>query len=263
MRSSTLPTSSSRFTIGPALTPSLDLSVRSRCERLGCCLLMVRCAMLIFVLHRVVDGASSASDTEGYRRAAGQTPHRKHCIVDKKLQQGHDVSCLILVAPPSEYCRWRASWWMLPAWPFIALASVWYMFLLPRLRGPYLLADSFEYMGARNQVRCFAQRDFQAKGLPRALGLRGCQVRGALMALVLLIMARYHWAEKARSSARHPYNLCVLGGPAARGIGDKTIARSLTTQPFYGQRLDRDHLRQQCLAICGRQGASWVYLLVS
>lgn len=42
---------------------------------------------------------------------------------------------------------------MLPAWPFVALASVWYMFLLPRLRGPYLVADSFEYMGALNQVR--------------------------------------------------------------------------------------------------------------
>lgn len=42
---------------------------------------------------------------------------------------------------------------MLPAWPFVTLVSLWFMFLLPKLRGPYLVADSFEYMGALNQVR--------------------------------------------------------------------------------------------------------------
>lgn len=58
---------------------------------------------------------------------------------------------------------------MIPAWPFIVVASFWYMFISPRLFGPYFVVDRFKYKGVDNQVR-------QTTGLHlsvEALGLSG------------------------------------------------------------------------------------------
>lgn len=154
---------------------------------------------------------------------------------------------------------------MLPAWPLVVLVSVWYMFLLPRLRGPYILADSFEYMGALNQVRWIAQRDVQGPGegtaeaawaaAPLGWGTtNGTWVAGHDVA---------PQGRRARSSARHPYIFFVLEGPWREVSAIETIAPSPATQPFCCQRLDRDHLRQQSLAVCGCQGTSRVHVRVS
>lgn len=44
------------------------------------------------------------------------------------------------------------SWWMIPAWPFLAVAYWWNFLVAPHIRGPYIVADSFRYEGAENQV---------------------------------------------------------------------------------------------------------------
>ncbi|CAM9584981.1 unnamed protein product, partial [Hapterophycus canaliculatus] len=67
--------------------------------------------------------------------------------------------------------RWQASWWMVPAWPFTLLISVWFMFIAPLLSGPYLLADRFKLNGVVNQVwlsRAFGYQ-FMIKALRRRI----------------------------------------------------------------------------------------------
>lgn len=45
---------------------------------------------------------------------------------------------------------------MLPAWPFILLASLWYMYVSPRMFGPFFVVDKFTFKGVGSQVRTWA-----------------------------------------------------------------------------------------------------------